>query len=239
MMNNFNYILPESKQPIDFYVDNSSFLPTATSDFLIKSCLSKINFKVNDLLDLGCGIGIVGISLYKSGRVFNLFSSDLSENSVSICKKNSSSLDVKNTVLAGDCLDPWGDMKFDVIVDDISGISETVAKLSSWFSNVPCNSGIDGTNLTLKVLKQAPSFLKPNGILFFPVISLSNREKIINNAQSIFGHVEKLASHSWFLPDDLMEHIGVLNELKKEGLITFDFKFGKYLCYTDIYIAYN
>ena len=35
--------------------------------------------------------------------------------------------------------------KFDIIVDDISGISEEVAKLSKWFENVPCNAGIDGT----------------------------------------------------------------------------------------------
>ena len=54
--------------------------------------------------------------------------------------------------------------RFDIIINDISGISESVAKISPWFKNIPCSSGSDGTVLTLRFLKNYKSFLnKRNG----------------------------------------------------------------------------
>ena len=58
-------------------------------------------------------------------------------------------------------------MQFDYIIDDVSGISEEIAKISPWFKNVPCTSGIDGTDLVVSVLKEAPKYLKKNGKIFF------------------------------------------------------------------------
>ena len=239
MNNTYSYKLPNSDALLDFSVSPKSFIPTATSDFLIKSTLKVLRPKHNSLLDLGCGVGIVGLSLFKEGQIQNLFSSDLSNDGTNHCEINSKKFGIQNTIRTGDCFEPWDNMKFDVIVDDISGISEEVAKISKWFSNVPCNSGADGTDLTIKVIDSAPKYLNEGGLLIFPVISLSDHEKIIKYAQKNFKNVELISSNNWFLPEDMSDKVDVLNDLKSRNLITFDFKFGKYICFTDIYMAFK
>ena len=66
-----------------------------------------------------------------------------------------------------DIFSNWDSNKFNVIVDDISGISEDVARLSNWFKNVPCDSGEDGCRNIEKVLNQASNYLVEKGIIFF------------------------------------------------------------------------
>ena len=61
-----------------------------------------------------------------------------------------------------------------------------VANKSKWFSkNIPCNSGRDGTNLTIQILDKSKSFLNANGKLQIPILSLSDK-KIIYAAKKNF-----------------------------------------------------
>ena len=235
----YKYNSNKLKKTLDFEYDENCFIPTATSDFLIKSCSNHI-FNKSSLLDLGCGIGIVGIILYKMNLVNQLYSSDVSISATEKCRINSENHKVKNDVRCGSVFEPWEGMKFDYIVDDVSGISEKIASISSWFSNVACDSGPDGTDLTIKILNNSFKFLKENGQLFFPVISLSDHNKIVEVANSVFKNVKKISSNKWFLPDDISEnHNDYINELKKSGLIDYDEKFGKKIAFTDIYLANN
>lgn len=235
----FEYKLEKINRTLKLQYDNQCFIPTATSDFIIKSCSNHIS-KRSDLLDLGCGVGIVGISLFKMNLVKKLYSSDISTSASKMCKINSKNYNVENDVRSGSVFEPWKGMKFDVIVDDVSGISEHIAKISPWFSNVACDSGPDGTSLTIQVLEKAPEFLNKNGKLFFPIISLSNHKKILEIAESLFKNVKKISSNEWFIPDDVsVNHNKLINELKNSGYIDFEEKFGKKIAFTDIYMVNN
>ena len=139
----------------------------------------------------------------------------------------------------GSLFEPWKEEKFDYIVDDISGVAEEVAKISPWFENIPCNSGKDGTLLTIEVIKQASEFLNPDGALFFPVISFSNTEKISEFARRKFSNVDLICREEWPLPKEMEEHLPVLRRLQDEGHIHFKDIFGMILCFTEIYVAYN
>ena len=69
--------------------------------------------------------------------------------------------------------------KFDYIVNDVSAISSIIAKNSPWFGeDVPCDSGEDGSNLTVSIIKKAKNYLKKKGSMQIPLISLSNVKKI-------------------------------------------------------------
>ena len=129
--------------------------------------------------------------------------------------------------------------KFDIIIDDISGISTTVASLSSWFDGVPCESGEDGAKLTIEVLRNSKKYLKPGGLLFFPIISFSNVKKIEEEAKKLFAKVNLLSNNTWPFPDELMKHNKILANLKEKDLITYEDKFGIRLAFTKIMVAQN
>ena len=235
----YKYKSNKLKTTLDFEYDKNCFIPTATSDFLIDSCSNYIS-KKSSVLDLGCGVGIVGITLYKMNLIKNLYSSDISIAGTKKCVINSKNHNVKNDVRCGSVFDPWSDMKFDYIIDDVSGISEHIASISPWFSNVACDSGPDGTNLTIQILREASNYLNQKGQLFFPVISLSNHKKIIDFAKTVFKNVIKISSNNWFIPDDITNnHEDYIQELKKSGMIDFEEKFGKKISFTDIYLVNN
>ena len=216
--------------------NDNVFTPTATSDFLISAVASNIS-KVERLLDLGCGNGIVGISLSKLNKANMLYCSDISDEAVKVTQLNIKSNNCRGEAIKSDIFSNWNGYEFDIIVDDISGISEEVAKLSDWFENIPCDSGIDGTLNIEKVLNQAGNFLKKNGKIFFPVISLSNTNRILNIANNNFKNIKKLSHNEWFLPKELSKNITLLEKLKEDKCIDYCQKFGELICWTDIYVA--
>ncbi len=131
-------------------------------------------------------------------------------------------------------------MRFDYIADDISGIAEEVAAVSPWFANnIPCATGPDGAELTLRVIEEAPDYLNANGGLSIPVISLSNRERILSAAQARFASVKKVAAQTWVLPEAMHSHLALLDRIRDEGRISFQKRFGTILCSTDIYYCSN
>jgi len=112
-----------------------------------------------------------------------------------------------------------------------------ISNISNWFIGVPCNSGDDGTKLICKVLKLTNKYLKNNGKIIFPVLSLSNTEKILNDVNKYFHNVRLLSSKEWVVPSEIMKHKKLLQDLKKKKLISFEEKFGLYLWRTDVYLA--
>tara|TARA_A100001015_G_scaffold236115_1_gene268147 strand:+ start:3039 stop:3755 length:717 start_codon:yes stop_codon:yes gene_type:complete len=233
-----NYTSPFNKNiSFDLAWDSTTFKPTATSDFLIKAICENTPETTEDVLDLGCGIGVVGIALLKHKIAMRLSASDLSADAVSFTQHNCNLNDLEVDTRISDIFSDWTNSKFDIIANDISGIAEDVAKASSWFDNVPSNSGPDGTDHVIKVIQQANNHLKKNGILYFPVISLSNTNKIIETARNEFETVTKLSSNSWFMPEALAHDIRFLEEQAAQFNIDYDEKFGKVICYTDIYSA--
>jgi len=229
------------KDEFELFIADGVFTPTATTNYLIDSVIDyrdSIN-RTESVLDLGCGCGPVGISVYKKLNVKNLYASDFSKEAVSVTKENFNLHKVNGIVKQGSLLDPWEGHKFDIIIDDISGISTTVASLTSWFDGVPCESGEDGAKLTIEVLRNSKKYLKPGGLLFFPIISFSNVKKIDEEAKKLFTKVNLLSNNTWPFPDELMKHTKILANLKEKDLITYEDKFGIRLAFTKIMVAQN
>jgi HemK-like putative methylase len=217
--------------------DNNCFIPTATSDFIINACLKNFT-SANKLLDLGCGIGVVGLTLSHFMKIKSLHSSDISDEALNHCKMNSQKHNISNNIRHGALFEPWENEKFDLIINDISGISEDIANVSPWFKFAPCDSGSDGLKLTKKIINQAKNYLSENGNIIFPVISLSDHQELLRYADTKFKSLKKLSSNKWFLPDDMSEkHDRILKKLKDKGIIYFEEKFGKKVCFTDIYLG--
>lgn len=237
-MSSFEHKL-ESGKSLAFETSSSAFLPTGTSAVLIEG-VKRTGFTSGRVLDLGCGVGIVGIVLAHSGVIqAPVHASDLSADAVELARRNYSTYGLDAVVRCGSLFEPWANEKFDLIIDDISGVAEPVAELSPWFENVPCNSGRDGTRLVCNVIGEAPRFLSPQGRLVFPVLSLSDRRKILDTAEKAFQNVKLLIQKKWPLPKSMNRHGQVLRELAAEGLITITEKFGMFLWSTEVYVAWD
>ena len=215
------------------------FTPNATTNLLIQAVKNTISAPVN-LLDLGCGTGVVGIALHLEGLTSTpLYASDLSQSAVLCSRENLARYGCKAEVRGGSLFDPWFGKKFDAIVDDISGIAQSVADVSPWFQGVPCDTGEDGSDLVVEIIRNAPQYLNEGGYLFFPVLSLSNVDKLLRVAKENYETVERVGRQDWPLPKELKAHIPLLQKLHDEGSIKLEERFGMFLCYTEVYCATN
>ena len=87
-------------------------------------------------------------------------------------KKNSCEIIVKK----GSLLSEWRDQKFEIIVCDVSSISDEVARISPWFDSVNCDTGSGGDKLIKEVIENISKHGQKNCKFYFPIISLSDVE---------------------------------------------------------------
>lgn len=228
------------KKEIVFETREDVFVPTDTSKLLIKASTSSISTP-RKILDLGCGSGVVGIALATAGLCSGpLFASDISESAVALAKRNAISNSIEYVARCGNLFDPWEGELFDVVIDDVAGISDDIAVLSSWYpSGVMCNAGRDGTKWIMSIIEQSRKYLVKGGIFIFPVLSLSNENKILQTVRTTYGSFEVLMKRDWFLPVEIASHVEVVQSLVRDGSIRCENKFGKWIWSTTIYKATN
>lgn len=229
----------KKERELKFNNRDKVFKPTQTTQYLCKDIEKKILRRKNlSLADMGCGNGIIGISLFKKlNNIKNLHFSDISKEAILACQKNLkiNKIKISNTsFLLSNVFDNFKNEKFDVIINDISGISEDVAKISPWFKNVPCSSGENGTDLTIKFLRNYKFFLKKRGVVFFPIISLCNEKKIFNFLDKSNINFKILSKNSWPLPREMKKYKKKLINLKKKNIISFEEKFNLLIVNTKI-----
>ena len=215
------------------------FIPTGTSGVLFNAVKNYIA-KPGKILDLGCGSGLIGLSLFKVGKADKpLYASDISKKATENVKQNAAIHNCPVVARVGSIFEPWEGEKFDYIINDVSGVARDAAKLSGWFKDIPCDSGSDGTDLVIEVIKKAAGYLNPRGRLFFPIISFSNKAKILKTANMNFTNVVCLARQEWPLPKEMYEHRAALINLKKDSCAEFIEKFGMIIWFTEVYAAHN
>jgi len=220
------------------------FSPNLTSELLVKSGIeeAKAIFVGDDkfkLLDLGSGGCHVGVKVAQGLGLSQIYSSDLDEATLAVAANAGNASAIKIDHRIGDLFTPWLGEKFDLIIDDVSGVSRPIAEISPWFEGVPCNSGECGTLLVQSVLKQANNYLKDKGKIIFPIISLSARHKIIQAAKENFNHVNLIHRKEWPLPKSMIEYKDIFKFQKEKENIFYEEKFGMIVCFTEIYLAHN
>lgn len=218
--------------------DPEVFKPTLTTSFLTDQ-IDRSHLQGSTVLDLGCGAGPIAIGLALSGAR-HVYAVDLMTRACDLASRNAALNGVSDriTVMTGDLFAPVRGMKFDLIVDDVSGVTDEVARFSSWFPWSVPTGGPNGTSHTLRMLRDSPDFLKPGGYLVFPVLSLSRFRDVVDVASSIYGpRLRKVASKLVPFNAELKTHIGALRRLQGEGTVDFVQIRSRFFWTLDIYRA--
>ena len=190
---------------------------------------SKKNLRI---LELGCGNGNITKFLIKSqkGKKHSYFLSDISYEAVKAAKKN---IDYKKVKFkTGSMYNPWKNYKFDLIISDVSSISDNVAKHSDWYKDVVCNSGIDGLKNIEKIINNSKTYLNRDGKLLFPIISLCDVKKLKLITEKNFKIIKYSKKNMWPLPKFFNNRYKIFLKLKDKNFIEFEDKFGIYIAFT-------
>jgi methylase of polypeptide subunit release factors len=222
------------KDFLNIYLNKKVFEPNLTTSLLIEAS-KKIIKKNNAILDLGCGSGVIGCFFLKKKVIRNICSSDISSEAIKCSIYNYKSLKANFDIRKGKNINIWKGSKFDVIINDIAGISSKLNKITDWYKHASNNSGPEGVKFTLDILDNYRKFLKKNGKLIFPVISLSNKKKITDYLKKNKISHKVLLSKEWPLPSKLNKNIEFLRYLKKKNLINFEEKFNLIIGKTEIF----
>jgi methylase of polypeptide subunit release factors len=217
------------------------FYPTSTTNLLLGGVRRFTARDTTSALDLGCGCGVVAVALAKlvlpSAAIY---ASDISAEAVALAQQNARNLQVAIDCRCGSLFEPWEGMKFDLIVDDVAGMSEPIARHSRWYPpHIHSDAGEDGARWIARVLSQAPEFLTPKGQILFPVLTLSNESRILDAARSRFARVELITEQWYPIGSDLSPHMNLIEELMAKGQIEVRKKGSRWLWATKIYRAAN
>jgi len=137
------------------------------------------------VLDLGCGVGAVGIHFMKNGAE-ECVGVDIYDGHVSYATQNTVTNGVTMEVLQSDIYSNLTTQKFDIIASDISGCAKEIADITTWFpKNVPTPE--NGWELTVAAITDSKQYLNPNGEFYSAVLSFSDRDKIDEAFNNTYG----------------------------------------------------
>lgn len=110
----------------DFYVDENVLIPRSETEILIETIKNKIdkNQKLN-IVDIGCGSGIIAIILAKEFPNFQIYAVDISQEAIKIAIQNAKKFNVYDRIkfINSNLLDNL-DENIDIIVSNPPYISE-------------------------------------------------------------------------------------------------------------------
>jgi release factor glutamine methyltransferase len=154
-----------------FKVNPHVLIPRADTEVLIEKALSKINaHDHNEILDLGCGTGIIGITIALERSLSKVMLIDQSQHAIQNTKENQMLHQVTNTMIQkSDWFSALDQTKFDVILSNPPYLEDNDPHLSLGLEDEPLDalvSGPTGIEAIQYIIENAKNHIKPSGWLF-------------------------------------------------------------------------
>lgn len=163
------YILEEqSFMGFSFRTDKRALIPRNDTEAVCEETLAHIKGKMQ-VLDVCTGTGALGIAIKKLRPGCDVTLADLSEDALSLAKENALRLQADVRILQGDLFAPVAGERFHVIVSNPPYIpSGLQGKLQKEVEKEPAMAlfaGEDGLSFYRRIAREAPEYLKENGVL--------------------------------------------------------------------------
>lgn len=163
----------------NFFVSTGVFIPRPETEFIIDEVM-KLSLQPKIGLDLCTGSGCLAISLSRGISKLKFFAVDLSQRALNVAKKNAQRFEVEKQIyfLEGDLFSPLEAIELknqvDLIVTnppyvpskDFWGLPDEIRDFEPPLAFL---GGEDGVEVIRRILKQAGSFLKPDGMMLMEI----------------------------------------------------------------------
>jgi len=195
-----------------FYVDERVLIPRFETEELVENTISYIQKYFTepvDIIDLGCGSGVIGLTLEKKVSTKTVDLIDISKEALEVAKKNGESLHSNANYIESDFFEQI-QKKYDVIISNPPYIKDTEEIEEIVKENEPhlaLYAGKDGLDCYEKILKNASNYMKDKCIIAFE----------IGNTQA--EDIKKIANH--YLQNIRIE---IKQDLSKRDRMLFVFK---------------
>lgn len=173
-----------------FIVNENVLIPRFETEELVERVISFVKEKFNDankIIDLGCGSGVIGITLAKKIPNVEVTCLDISYKALEVAKKNAEINCAKIKFVQGDMLSNVYD-KFDIIVSNPPYIADNEIIEEIVKNNEPSIAlygGKDGLLYYENILSTASEKLNDKYLIAFE-IGYNQKDKIIDIAKKYF-----------------------------------------------------
>lgn len=174
------------------------------------------------MLDVGCGVGALAVHAALEGAA-SIVAVDSSAEACALARRNAELHGVGGVVdvRTSDLFTAVAGMRFDVIINDVSGVAERVARLSRWFPAGIPSGGEDGVRLQLRSVAEMGAYLTPAGAAYLPLLSLSRPGVVREKASRRFRRVETVLDRAIPFSRELIEAKHELAALRAAGVIDY------------------
>lgn len=205
--------------PFTIRVNPDVFAPSHTS----RTIAEAIEIEPGEtVIDVGCGSGVLSFVAARLGAR-RVVGCDLSTEAIEVARENAERLNVDDVVefRVGNLLDPVRGEKANVIIGDVSGIPDEIARVSGWFPDGRAG-GPTGSELPAAMLEsiRENDCLAPGGRLYLPTGTIQAENRILEVARRIFGqaNLQSLLSREFPLPEVVAKSVAVAR-MMKEGIL--------------------
>ena len=174
---------------ISFIVNENVLIPRQDTETLVEEVIREVKEGTAQnkaprsgyqILDLCCGSGAIGVSLCKHLEDVKVTAADVSDKAIAVAKMNAQNAGVGKRMkfLAGDLFGSLrkgiGGTKFHMIVSNPPYIKRDVIptlqrEVAEHEPMLALDGGEDGLDFYRRIIKEAPDYLKPNGLLFLEI----------------------------------------------------------------------
>lgn len=167
-----------------YQVNENVLIPRFETEELVEHALEFLNKKLFDakkVIDLGCGSGVIGITLKKKLPNLDVTLVDISKKALEVAKENATALHAEVTLIESDM---WSEVEgtFDVVISNPPYIKENEEIEDIVLKNEPhlaLYGGEDGLDCYRKILSNIKNHINQEYLIAFE-IGETQRESVIN-----------------------------------------------------------
>lgn len=167
-----------------FYINENVLIPRFETEELVENTIKYINkyfTKPIDIIDLGCGSGVIGLTLEKKVFTNSVDLIDISKKALEVTNKNCGKLNSKANIIESDMFSNV-EKKYDVIISNPPYIKtneeiEEIVKENE--PSIALYAGEDGLDCYKKILKDIKKHMKEKCLIALE-IGYKQKDDIIN-----------------------------------------------------------
>ncbi len=177
-----------------FYVDERVLIPRFETEELVENTVNYVNkyFKEPiDIIDLGTGSGVIGLTLENKLSTNSVDLIDISKEALEVCEKNKNNFNSKANLIQSNFFENVN-KKYDVIISNPPYIKtneeiEEIVKDNE--PHLALYAGVNGLDCYEKILMNISTHMKDKCLIAFE-IGYEQREDIINLINKYLDNVE-------------------------------------------------